>query len=162
MAKKLWLKMIFKNIFWQRLSFREDCGRFLNTAQVHSSPGSNRQSHLKVLTRSNNSQSLFVSYAAFTILNILSVCTESTRQSPKPTFLAATNHRWSLFADPLMENLISLVNKIQRACTALGDYGEESTLPTLWDALPAIAVVGGQVRSRFRIRILIWKILCWF
>lgn len=50
MAKKLWLKMIFKNIFWQRLSFREDCGRFLNTAQVHSSPGSNRQSHLKVLT----------------------------------------------------------------------------------------------------------------
>ncbi|GMY15270.1 dynamin-related protein 5A isoform X4 [Fagus crenata] len=43
-----------------------------------------------------------------------------------------------------MENLISLVNKIQRACTALGDHGEESALPTLWDALPAIAVVGGQ------------------
>ncbi|GMH21748.1 hypothetical protein Nepgr_023590 [Nepenthes gracilis] len=43
-----------------------------------------------------------------------------------------------------MENLISLVNKIQRACTALGDYGEESALPTLWDSLPAIAVVGGQ------------------
>lgn len=45
-----------------------------------------------------------------------------------------------------MENLISLVNKIQRACTALGDHGEEaSALPTLWDSLPAIAVVGGQV-----------------
>lgn len=44
-----------------------------------------------------------------------------------------------------MENLISLVNKIQRACTALGDYGEASALPTLWDSLPAIAVVGGQV-----------------
>ncbi|GLT71987.1 hypothetical protein SLA2020_439630 [Shorea laevis] len=43
-----------------------------------------------------------------------------------------------------MENLISLVNKLQRACTALGDHGEESALPTLWDALPAIAVVGGQ------------------
>ncbi|XP_077229646.1 dynamin-related protein 5A [Tasmannia lanceolata] len=43
-----------------------------------------------------------------------------------------------------MENLISLVNKLQRACTALGDHGEESTLPTLWDSLPAIAVVGGQ------------------
>ncbi|XP_074558210.1 dynamin-related protein 5A-like isoform X3 [Curcuma longa] len=43
-----------------------------------------------------------------------------------------------------MENLISLVNNIQRACTALGDHGEESSLPTLWDALPAIAVVGGQ------------------
>ncbi|XP_074263402.1 dynamin-related protein 5A-like [Silene latifolia] len=43
-----------------------------------------------------------------------------------------------------MENLISFVNKIQRACTALGDHGDESTLPTLWDALPSIAVVGGQ------------------
>ncbi|XWS32043.1 hypothetical protein CRYUN_Cryun23aG0127200 [Craigia yunnanensis] len=43
-----------------------------------------------------------------------------------------------------MENLISLVNKIQRACTAIGDHGEESALPTLWDSLPAIAVVGGQ------------------
>ncbi|RYR10401.1 hypothetical protein Ahy_B05g078854 isoform C [Arachis hypogaea] len=43
-----------------------------------------------------------------------------------------------------MENLISLVNKIQRACTALGDYGEATALPTLWDSLPAIAVVGGQ------------------
>ncbi|XP_059634378.1 dynamin-related protein 5A [Cornus florida] len=43
-----------------------------------------------------------------------------------------------------MESLISLVNKIQRACTALGDHGDESALPTLWDALPSIAVVGGQ------------------
>ncbi|XP_020105773.1 dynamin-related protein 5A-like [Ananas comosus] len=43
-----------------------------------------------------------------------------------------------------MDNLISLVNKIQRACTALGDQGEDSALPSLWDSLPAIAVVGGQ------------------
>ncbi|XP_020576399.1 dynamin-related protein 5A [Phalaenopsis equestris] len=43
-----------------------------------------------------------------------------------------------------MESLISLVNRIQRACTALGDYGDESALPTLWDSLPSIAVVGGQ------------------
>ncbi|RLN30030.1 dynamin-related protein 5A [Panicum miliaceum] len=43
-----------------------------------------------------------------------------------------------------MENLISLVNKLQQACTALGDHGEESALPTLWDSLPSIAVVGGQ------------------
>lgn len=47
-----------------------------------------------------------------------------------------------------MENLISLVNKIQRACTALGDHGDESALPTLWDSLPSIAVVGGQVFLR--------------
>ncbi|CAI9764880.1 unnamed protein product [Fraxinus pennsylvanica] len=33
---------------------------------------------------------------------------------------------------------------LQRACTALGDHGDESALPTLWDALPSIAVVGGQ------------------
>ncbi|KAJ0111832.1 hypothetical protein Patl1_00609 [Pistacia atlantica] len=43
-----------------------------------------------------------------------------------------------------MDNLITLVNKIQRACTALGDHGEESALPTLWDSLPAIAVSSGK------------------
>ncbi|KAK4418515.1 Dynamin-related protein 5A [Sesamum alatum] len=47
-----------------------------------------------------------------------------------------------------MENLISLVNRLQRACTALGDHGEETALPTLWDALPSIAVVGGQFADR--------------
>ncbi|KAM0048197.1 putative Dynamin superfamily [Helianthus debilis subsp. tardiflorus] len=44
-----------------------------------------------------------------------------------------------------MEPLIDLVNKLQKACTALGDFGDETSLPTLWDALPTIAVVGGQV-----------------
>ncbi|KAK2425878.1 dynamin-related protein 5A [Trifolium repens] len=32
----------------------------------------------------------------------------------------------------------------RRACTALGDHGEATALPTLWDSLPSIAVVGGQ------------------
>ena len=46
-----------------------------------------------------------------------------------------------------MESLIGLVNRIQRACTVLGDHGggEGGALPTLWDALPSVAVVGGQV-----------------
>ncbi|KAI3787460.1 hypothetical protein L1987_41946 [Smallanthus sonchifolius] len=44
-----------------------------------------------------------------------------------------------------MESLIGLVNRIQRACTALGDYGGgDSSLSSLWDALPSVAVVGGQ------------------
>ncbi|KMZ63925.1 Dynamin [Zostera marina] len=46
-----------------------------------------------------------------------------------------------------MESLIGLVNRIQRACTVLGDYGGNeggSSLPTLWEALPSVAVVGGQ------------------
>lgn len=43
-----------------------------------------------------------------------------------------------------MENLIGLVNRIQRACTVLGDYGGDSALPTLWESLPSVAVVGGQ------------------
>jgi hypothetical protein len=30
-----------------------------------------------------------------------------------------------------MENLISLVNKLQWACTTLYNHGEESALPTL-------------------------------
>ncbi|GLJ53963.1 hypothetical protein SUGI_1153620 [Cryptomeria japonica] len=43
-----------------------------------------------------------------------------------------------------MENLIGLVNRIQMACTVLGDYGGDSALPTLWESLPSVAVVGGQ------------------
>lgn len=47
-----------------------------------------------------------------------------------------------------MESLIGMVNRIQRACTVLGDYGgAEGALPTLWEALPSVAVVGGQVSS---------------
>ncbi|KDP45954.1 hypothetical protein JCGZ_11857 [Jatropha curcas] len=46
-----------------------------------------------------------------------------------------------------MESLIGLVNRIQRACTVLGDYGDDTgavSLPTLWESLPSVAVVGGQ------------------
>ncbi|KAK6935039.1 Dynamin GTPase effector, partial [Dillenia turbinata] len=45
-----------------------------------------------------------------------------------------------------MESLISMVNRIQRACTLLGDYGGDNVnaLPTLWESLPSVAVVGGQ------------------
>uniref|UniRef100_A0A7C9AL26 Dynamin-type G domain-containing protein n=1 Tax=Opuntia streptacantha TaxID=393608 RepID=A0A7C9AL26_OPUST len=41
-----------------------------------------------------------------------------------------------------MDSLIGLVNKIQRACTVLGDHGGEGL--SLWEALPSVAVVGGQ------------------
>ncbi|CAI0447620.1 unnamed protein product [Linum tenue] len=45
-----------------------------------------------------------------------------------------------------MESLIGLVNRIQRACTALGDYGGgDTSFSSLWEALPSVAVVGGQV-----------------
>ncbi|XP_057532771.1 phragmoplastin DRP1E-like [Amaranthus tricolor] len=44
-----------------------------------------------------------------------------------------------------MESLIGLVNKIQRACTVLGDHGgSDSSFSSLWEALPSVAVVGGQ------------------
>lgn len=45
-----------------------------------------------------------------------------------------------------MESLIGLVNRIQRACTVLGDYGgaDNAAFSSLWDALPTVAVVGGQ------------------
>ncbi|VFQ70481.1 unnamed protein product [Cuscuta campestris] len=50
----------------------------------------------------------------------------------------------SMFLRPGMDGLIALVNRIQKACTVLGDYGDDRTLPTLWDALPTIVVLGGQ------------------
>ncbi|CAD6342652.1 unnamed protein product [Miscanthus lutarioriparius] len=42
-----------------------------------------------------------------------------------------------------MENVIVLVNRIQRACTVLGDHGG-GDVAALWEALPSVAVVGGQ------------------
>ncbi|XP_058724431.1 phragmoplastin DRP1C-like [Vicia villosa] len=41
-----------------------------------------------------------------------------------------------------MTSLIGLINKIQRACTVLGDHGGGGL--SLWEALPSVAVVGGQ------------------
>ncbi|KAL5726062.1 dynamin GTPase [Ranunculus cassubicifolius] len=41
-----------------------------------------------------------------------------------------------------LDSLIGLVNRIQRACTVLGDHGGEGM--SLWEALPSVAVVGGQ------------------
>lgn len=46
-------------------------------------------------------------------------------------------------------NLIGLVNRLQQVCTSLGDYGAgsddaEGKLPTLWEQLPSVAVLGGQ------------------
>ncbi|KAF2312661.1 hypothetical protein GH714_039418 [Hevea brasiliensis] len=49
-----------------------------------------------------------------------------------------------------MESLIGLVNRIQRACTVLGDYGGgDNAFSSLWEALPSVAVVGGQVLLSF-------------
>ncbi|KAB2053063.1 hypothetical protein ES319_A12G161800v1 [Gossypium barbadense] len=39
-------------------------------------------------------------------------------------------------------SLIGLINKIQRACTLLGDHGGQGM--SLWEILPSVAVVGGQ------------------
>ncbi|KAK1644588.1 hypothetical protein QYE76_062393 [Lolium multiflorum] len=44
-----------------------------------------------------------------------------------------------------MGSLIGLVNRIQQACTVLGDYGGGGGGGgSLWDSLPSVAVVGGQ------------------
>ncbi|KAG2546411.1 hypothetical protein PVAP13_9KG031926 [Panicum virgatum] len=44
-----------------------------------------------------------------------------------------------------MGSLIGLVNRIQRACTVLGDHGGGAGGEgSLWEALPSVAVVGGQ------------------
>ena len=54
-------------------------------------------------------------------------------------------------ADPTpMEPLLRLVNKLQEACALAGDHaatdasGKASKLPSLWETLPQIVVVGGQ------------------
>ncbi len=45
-----------------------------------------------------------------------------------------------------MDNLIQVVNRLQSACTALGDNAaSDKSLPGLWSLLPTIVVIGGQV-----------------
>ena len=48
-----------------------------------------------------------------------------------------------------MDQLRTLVNKLQQVCTTLGDNagtasGENDDLPSLWNVLPSIVVIGGQ------------------
>lgn len=46
-----------------------------------------------------------------------------------------------------MDNLIQVINRLQSACTALGDNAaSDKSLPGLWSLLPTIVVIGGQVR----------------
>lgn len=45
-----------------------------------------------------------------------------------------------------MDNLIQVINRLQSACTALGDNAaSDKSLPGLWSLLPTIVVIGGQV-----------------
>ncbi|GMH01812.1 hypothetical protein Nepgr_003651 [Nepenthes gracilis] len=53
-----------------------------------------------------------------------------------------------------MESLIGLVNRIQRACTVVGDYGGgkyDNAFSSLWEALPSVAVIDGQALVGFAI-----------
>jgi GTP-binding protein EngB required for normal cell division len=63
------------------------------------------------------------------------------RTGKQASFRSKSKRKKKIMAS--MEGLIGLMNRIQRACTALGDHGG-GDLPTLWESLPTIAVVGGQ------------------
>ena len=44
-------------------------------------------------------------------------------------------------------NVVQLINRLQSACTLLGDNAaSDGSLPGLWDLLPSIVVIGGQAR----------------
>jgi len=50
-----------------------------------------------------------------------------------------------------MDSVVQLVNRLQSAATLLGDNAAsagDKSLPSLWDLLPSIVVIGGQVRPR--------------
>ena len=48
-----------------------------------------------------------------------------------------------------MDEVLKLVNRLQSACTLLGDTAGQTDkdLPGLWEMLPSIVVIGGQVRE---------------
>lgn len=46
-----------------------------------------------------------------------------------------------------MDSVVQLVNRLQSAATLLGDNAaSDKSLPSLWELLPSIVVIGGQVR----------------
>lgn len=103
--------------------------------------------HLSIFHPSSNSN-----------LNSKSACSSRLRDTnPNLSQMATT-----------MVTLIGLVNRIQRACTVLGDYGGDtasSSLPTLWESLPSVVVVGGQVLLlpfSFFFLVLRSCFFCWF
>ena len=55
-----------------------------------------------------------------------------------------------------MESLIGLVNRIQQACIVLGDYGDDSALPTLWESLPFVVIVDGQSSRKSSVLESLW------
>ena len=49
-----------------------------------------------------------------------------------------------------MDSVVQLVNRLQSAATLLGDNAAsagDKSLPSLWELLPSIVVIGGQVCS---------------
>ncbi|CAL5424727.1 unnamed protein product [Camellia sinensis] len=81
--------------------------------------------------------------------------------SAKPTIVMIEDQEFQEYDEPPVfgkstvftsrtSGVIGLVNRIQKACTVLGDYGADNALPTLWDSLPtivAVAVADVIVRS---------------
>ena len=60
-----------------------------------------------------------------------------------------------------MDSVVQLVNRLQSAATLLGDNAaSDKTLPSLWELLPSIVVIGGQARSSRTSGILLSCIAC--
>lgn len=46
-----------------------------------------------------------------------------------------------------MEGVVQLINRLQGVATLVGDNAaSDKSLPGLWELLPSIVVIGGQVR----------------
>ena len=60
--------------------------------------------------------------------------------------MSAGRGRRNQFAETTMDSVVQLVNRLQSAATKLGDNAaSDKSLPSLWELLPSIVVIGGQV-----------------
>lgn len=46
-----------------------------------------------------------------------------------------------------LDNVVGLIRNLMHLSAAVGDVGDEGSVPSLWSQLPKIVVVGGQVHS---------------
>lgn len=107
-----------------------------HTLSLHSTTPSQKNNN--IIIKKIDSVTSFTFILLLILLSLSAAANRNLRRSK--------SGRVRVFISENMEGVIGLVNKIQRACTLLGDYGDDRTLPTLWDALPTIVVLGGQVR----------------
>ncbi len=71
---------------------------------------------------------------------------QSGVEKVNPFFQQSRESRADTAGEHIMDKVVGLVNKLQQICSSLGETALSANA-VLWNKLPTIVVVGGQVRT---------------